>query len=424
MATAVDTSRMRRPLELTGYTLTFIVAWCLLVLTVQPWTDTEGRSTSTDSGGILKGLVLVACMALLTLRLTPATRLRIPPFAAVYVAYGATFTIASLALGHPVDATMRAMRLMLAVLVPVLAWPLLQRRPDHAVHAHLVAYAGLTGLIVVGAIALPGRAWHDTTGTGGDRLMGAVLPMMPPRVGEIGAVLVGLAVVALLARRIPWWLGATLIGTGATILVLSRTRTAGLAMVAALVLAFLVSRRSRLGRRGIGAAALTGAAVVPALPLVLDWLTRSQSVEQIASLSGRTTVWQYIAEAPTTTAQLLWGRGLGEKRVVLRRGEGDINVMAIDNTWLGAYWEAGLVAVGFIVLAVALVLYQSMTAPTAYVRTSATFLVVFVLASSLSESGLSDVSSQTLSLLVAASAAYADHRRTRERSTTLEMRTA
>src|SRR5690606_13100353 len=160
---------------LTGYTLTFFAAWCLLVLTVQPWTANEGRSTSTDSGGVLKGLVLVGCMALLTLRLAPTTRLRIPPFAAVYVAYGATFSVASLALGHPLDATMRAVRLMLAVLVPVLAWPLLRRRPDRAVHAHLVAYGALTVLVVIGAVAMPGRAWHDTTGTGGDRLMGAVL---------------------------------------------------------------------------------------------------------------------------------------------------------------------------------------------------------------------------------------------------------
>ena len=35
------------------------------------------------------------------------------------------------------------------------------------------------------------------------------------------------------------------------------------------------------------------------------------------------------------------GHGLGNKRVLLRRGEGDIDVMAIDNSWLGLYptWE-------------------------------------------------------------------------------------
>ncbi|MBO1750294.1 hypothetical protein J4G33_00585 [Actinotalea sp. BY-33] len=385
-----------------------LVAWILVVLTVQPWSGSAERSTTADSGGALKGALLLACIGLLAARATTTTRFRVPPFVAIYMVYGTVLTVASIALDHPGETVVRAARLTIAMLVPILAWPLVRRRPALMVDAHLVAYSLLAALVLVGAVVVPDRAWHQTTGSGGDRLMGAILPMMPPRVGEIGAVLVGLTVLGVLGRRVRPALGVALVGAGLTLLVLSRTRTAAVALVLALLLAFVVARRSALGRRGLWIITVTAIATIPVAPLVGGWLTRAQSVEQIATLSGRTTVWEFIARSETTASELWWGRGLGQKRVVLRRGEGDIDVMAIDNTWLGAYWEAGVVAVVLIVLAVLVLGYLAVTSPGAYVRATSTFLVVFVLGSTFSESGLSDVSSQTLSLVVAAVAVHAD----------------
>ena len=398
--------RTPAPSRYTGALL--LVTWTLAVLTVQPWSGSAERSTTADSGGTLKGLLLIACVGLLAVGVTAATRFRVPPFVAIYVAYGATVMVASIALEYPVDTVVRAARLIIAMLVPILVWPLVNRRPARMIGAHLAAYTLLAGLVLVGAVAFPGRAWHETTGSGGYRLMGAILPMMPPRVGEIGAMLIGLTVLGVLGRRVRPSVGVVLVGAGFALLVLSRTRTPAVALAVGLVVAFIATRRSSIGRRGLWTAAAATIAALAFAPVIVGWLTRAQSVEQITALSGRTTVWEFIAASETTASEFWWGRGLGQKRVLLRRGEGDINVMAIDNTWLGAYWEAGVVALVFIVAAVLVLGYLAVTSPGAYVRATSTFLVVFVLGSTFSESGLSDVSSQTLSLVVAAVAVHAD----------------
>ena len=109
------------------------------------------------------------------------------------------------------------------------------------------------------------------------------------------------------------------------------------------------------------------------------------------------------------------GHGLGNKRVLLRRGEGDIDVMAIDNCWLGLYWETGLLAVTIVAIALVVAWISVLRAPTPYVRACGALLLGYVTAASLNESGLSDLSSMTLHLLVAA--AVCDGDRIRHRPT-------
>jgi len=110
------------------------------------------------------------------------------------------------------------------------------------------------------------------------------------------------------------------------------------------------------------------------------------------------------------------GHGLGNKRVLLRRGEGDIDVMAIDNSWLGLYWETGLLAVTIVALALILAWVSVLRAPTPYVRACGALLLGYVTAASLNESGLSDLSSMTVHLLVAAAVCDADRIRQRSRN--------
>ena len=88
--------------------------------------------------------------------------------------------------------------------------------------------------------------------------------------------------------------------------------------------------------------------------------------------------------------------------------EGDIDVMAIDNGWLSVFWETGWLGVGLVLLALIAAVVAVARAPTPYVRAAAAFLIVYVAIASITETGLSDLSSQTLHLLLAAAAAYAD----------------
>jgi hypothetical protein len=105
---------------------------------------------------------------------------------------------------------------------------------------------------------------------------------------------------------------------------------------------------------------------------------------------------------------VLLGHGLGNKGVLLRRGEGDVDVMAIDNAWLALFWETGWLGLGVVLLALVAAVAAVARAPTPYVRAATGFLIVYVVISSVTETGLSDLSSQTLHVLVAAGAAYAD----------------
>ena len=148
------------------------------------------------------------------------------------------------------------------------------------------------------------------------------------------------------------------------------------------------------------------------------WLLGGQGTQQISSLSGRTTSWQAVLDEKVSIQTAIIGHGLGNKRVLLRRGEGDIDVMAIDNSWLSLYWETGLLAVIIVGLALVLAWISVLRAPTPYIRACGALLLGYVTVASLNESGLSDLSSMTLHLLVAAAVCDADRIRHRSRALT------
>jgi O-antigen ligase len=211
-------------------------------------------------------------------------------------------------------------------------------------------------------------------------------------------------------RRLP---GTVLVGLGLVLVVLSRTRTAAAALLVGLLAAFLVTCASRQGRRALFVLLLLVMVVAPLLGPIREWALRQQSATQLNTLTGRTRAWSYVLEQRTSLRTDLLGHGLGNKRVLLRRGEGDVDVMAIDNGWLSLFWETGLVGVVVVLLAVIAAGVSAWRAPTPYVRAAAIFLIGYVAVASLTETGLSDLSSQTLHLLVASAAAYADRLTTR-----------
>jgi len=157
------------------------------------------------------------------------------------------------------------------------------------------------------------------------------------------------------------------------------------------------------------------ALLIAAKTYEISWLLRGQSTRQISSLSGRTTSWQAVLDEKVSTQTAIIGHGLGNKRVLLTRGEGDVDVMAIDNSWLGLYWETGMLAVAIVGLALILAWVSVLRAPTPYVKACGALLLGYVTAASLNESGLSDLSSMTVHLLVAAAICDADRLRQRRK---------
>ncbi|MDD0857159.1 O-antigen ligase family protein [Arthrobacter alpinus] len=225
--------------------------------------------------------------------------------------------------------------------------------------------------------------------------------MMPPRVGEIGAIIVGLTVLLWASKKLSFWTVPIAVALGSMLIVLSRTRTAPLALLVGLLVAFIATSGRASGRRGLTLLATVALLAAPFFPQIMTWALRNQDPAMIGKLSGRTTVWDFILSQEVSATTFWLGHGLGDKKVLLRRGEGDINVMAIDNSWLDAYWETGAIGVVFIVAVMIVAFIYVLRTPDAMTRMASTFLVVYVLVASINESGLCDLSSMTLLVLVA-----------------------
>lgn len=397
----------------------WMVLWALLVLSVQPWSSRAAapQGTTGSNNSVLKG-VLLGAIFLITLAATkPGFRTRISPATNLYIVYVLFASATVFLLADPAAPLVRLLRLLIGLILLLLLWRPLIRQPERLIKAHLIAHV-LLALTVVASVAWrPGQAWRPLSSFGtGYRLQGVIIPMLPPRVGEVAAVMVGLALIALLSRRLSVLPAGAVIIMGTVLVALSRTRTAAAALAFGLVLALLLTRKTWVGRlASISVPALIGF-VFMSVPALNTWLLRGQGSEQISSLSGRTTSWQYVLDEEVSLQTAIIGHGLGNKRVLLTRGEGDVDVMAIDNSWLSLYWETGLFAVTIVGIAMIVAWVSVLRAPTPYVRASGALLLGYVTAASLNESGLSDLSSMTLHLLVAAAVCDADRLRAQARA--------
>ena len=397
----------------TAFIVLFVV-WWLVLLTVQPWTRTDPAGAG-DGSSALKGALLMLCIVCLLMMLPPRAALRVPGPTALYLLYGSYVVIFSVLQPNAVESAFRGTRLLLGLLVPVMLWPVVRGRPRLMIYACTAAYGGLALTVLAGAALSPEQAWQEGKPFQSARLVGAFLPMMAPRVGEIGAILVGLTVILWTQRKLHLVLLLAAVSVGTGLIVFSHTRTAALALVLALLAAFLTCLGSPGGRRGLVLMISASAAVLPFMPTVIAWALRGQETEQLQNLTGRTTAWDFILSQPYDPLLFWFGHGLGDKRIVLRRGQGDINVVPIDNSWLDAFWETGAIGTILVALAVLAALLYSLTTPGLAARAFAVFLMSYVMVSSVSESGLCDFSSLTLLVLVAVLVSAVDRADAREK---------
>jgi len=396
----------------TAFVVLFLV-WGLLLLTVQPWSRTDPAG-GADSSSSVKGGLLMLCIVALLLVLPPRAALRVPPPLALYLLYGAYVVISSAFQPDAVEAMFRGTRLLLGLMVPVLLWSVVRGRFLLMVYANAAAYAALALTVFAGVVLAPELAWQEGRPFQSARLVGAFLPMMAPRVGEIGALLVGLVVILWAQRKVGLVALVSAVAAGAALVVFSHTRTAALALVLGLLIAFGTTLASPAGRRGLGLVAAALALALPFLPRISDWILRGQDSQQFQNLSGRTAAWDFILSQPYDP-QLFWlGHGLGEKKVLLRRGQGDINVVPIDNSWLDSFWETGAVGAALVALAVLAALIYALKTPGYAAKACSGFLMTYVIVASVSESGLCDFSSMTLLVLVAVLISAVDRANKRE----------
>ncbi|NUU31989.1 O-antigen ligase family protein [Arthrobacter sp. C9C5] len=401
--------------------IVLFLAWGLMLLTVQPWSKSD-PSGGSDGSSALKGLVLIFCIVALLMVLPPRAALRIPLPVALYLLYGTYVVVSSAFQPEPLQAILRGTRLVLGLMVPVLLWSVIRGRFRVLVGAATAAYACLALTVLAGVVTAPGLAWQGGRPFQSARLVGAFLPMMAPRVGEVGAVLAGLVVLLWAHRTVGVLVLVPAVAVGSGLIVFSHTRTAALALLLGLLVAFSTTLASPAGRRGLKLVMGSLCLALPFVPGIVDWAMRDQDSEQIQNLSGRTKVWDFILSQPYDP-QLFWfGHGLGEKKLLLRRGEGDINVMPIDNSWLDSFWETGAVGAALVALAVLTATVYALRTPGHPARACAGFLMTYVMVASVNESGLCDFSSMTLLVLVAVLVSAVDRAAKRNREGTGQSR--
>jgi energy-coupling factor transporter transmembrane protein EcfT len=215
-------------------------------------------------------------------------------------------------------------------------------------------------------------------------------------VGHYAAVTAGLVAVLWFCGLVRRNLAATLFIGSTTILVLTHTRTALIAMLAGILIAgiSLFTRRRRVRKVFFTALMIALIGLLMFLPALTTWFDRGQNTQELTAFTGRTAVWSALVHAPRSEPEILFGFGLSNN---------SFGGLPIDNSWLAVYQDQGLVGDVLSGLIVLCLLITVAFTPRGPARALALFLLVYCLIASFTETGLGQASTYLLDLTIAAS---------------------
>lgn len=257
---------------------------------------------------------------------------------------------------------------------------------------HVLALGGVLLSVVAGLVISPGAALSGASG----RLVGVIWPIPAPQVGQYCAIGAGLAVMLWLTHHIDSRSAGVVAVPAIGLLLLSHTRTALIGLVAALVLAVVILGFTEgRARRFLATVSAFGVVIAVAFSdVVQNWLTRGQSAEQLANLTGRQKVWDQLLAQERTLIDKILGVGLTDR---------SFNGRPIDNSWLSIYNDQGWVGIVIVAAIFAGLLLTAALRPPSPASACAVFLILYCLVASYAEAGLGDASPYILHLAVAAS---------------------
>lgn len=370
------------------------VVWALLIL------DTLTFFPATYSGlplvvpipsSIGKAVTQAALPVALIVALTLNRRMAIRPGMFLFLA--SLLVVEALLTTIQVDQLSNAYRTLRFLEFVIALWllsPWWGRRDLLLVRCHLMSMYVVLGSIVLGLLVAPSSALAQ------GRLEGVFWPNPPTQVAEFSAVTLGIVVILWLDSLVSGRVALAVVITAGAILLLSHTRTALVALLVGLLVGalslFLSNERVRKFFIAVSAAAFIGA--LTASGYVTKWWARGEFSNELYSLTGRSRIWTGLLKIPRDQFQMLLGSGLGT--------QGYLGA-PIDNSWLVAYNEQGLLSVA---ICGAMLLFLFVTAcfrARGVRRALALFLVTYCAVSSYTESGLSAPSMIFLYLVIAAS---------------------
>lgn len=294
------------------------------------------------------------------------------------------------AAGHLISTLYRTGRLAGFVATVWLLTPWWGRRDLLLVKCHLMALGVVLGSVLLGLVVSPGRALAQ------GRLSGEFWPITPVQVADFAAVALGMLVVLWFCGEARRRITPLAIAAAAVMLLMTHTRTELVALVAGIVVAGLrmFTARTRVRRLFVSGCVVISAGVIAFSGALTTWLARGENSKELTNLTGRTTVWTAVLNAPRDRFQVIFGYGLSNK---------SFNGLPIDSNWLAAYFDLGLLGVGICICLLFFVLVSGYFQPRSTRTAVALFLATYLLVTSLTETGLSDASAYLLELTLAAS---------------------
>ncbi len=373
--------------------------WALLFLSSLPWGNAT-REFFIPKRFEQMGTALALGMAvLLALALNRRLRVRGGGFVGMYLLVVTLAVLPVLGGWAGLGSLFRAGRFGLALLVVLLLSPFWQRDRDVLLESHIGV---LKFLLVMVALSLGAGLGFNVQG----RLFSQIPALEPPQVGQVAGLLAGISLLLVISRVVRAKRGMLWFTIGVTFLVLSYTRTAMLALVVALLLGLLSLVTTSKRARAVVTLLLLATPLIVLLlgPLADAWFRRGQDEAQFATLTGRTLAWDMVYAFPRSQFTDLFGVGLTDK---------SINGLPIDSGFLSVYHESGRIGVTLVVAILVALVGATVFAPPGPRRAVALFLVTYCIVASYTETGIGDMSSYVLTLLVAASLVWG--RRSRPR---------
>jgi hypothetical protein len=289
-----------------------------------------------------------------------------------------------------IGAEYRTFRLIEFCAVLWLLTPWWGRRDLLLVRYHLMTLAVILGSVLLGVLVAPGLA------LGSGRLGGALWGIPFTQVAHYAAVTTGLVVVLWLCGHMPGRLTLLIVAVSGSMLLLTRTRTALVGLIAGILVAglSLIVARTRVRKLFAIGGAIVAIAIMTLSSFITTYLARGEGTRQLAELTGRTKVWGPLLAFPRDRFQEIFGFGLSNS---------SFGGLPIDSNWLSSYQEQGLFGVAVCVLILLFLLVTAYFQPRGVHRALALFLITYCLIASFTEDGFTDATPYLLELALAAS---------------------
>ncbi len=363
------------------------IIWFLLVTTTLDW---SGVNALVRLPGFVEQL-LTGALTMLVIALLVQRNLRLKLdfdyFLSSYVVLFVVSLVPFLAGYAGLGSVARSFRFGLVVVAGLLLVESTGERRFSLLDAHYNVVAFLSTFSLLSIPLSPSRAFAEA-----GRLNGIVLPMAATRLGAVGGVTAGLAVLRCSDAARRRQRDILFVAIGIAVVLLTNTRTALIAFAVSVVFSLVVLARRVPRVRGI--LALSGV-LISVMPLLFSqyaqrWFNRGQSASELTSLTGRRVTWNLVLDFKRTTMQRYFGLGLSNKTVFGR---------AIDNGWLAIFHTQGFIGIGIVAVLLLVLLGKVGFERDPLARSIALFLVCYSLVSSYSETGIGDVSFYFLGLL-------------------------